>query len=484
MLPRDIRDVALEKAHLAPACLGPVRIERLSWIAPLWRPLLNSLCKTVPVEWGAPEGADAAWFSGTLTRIPKLDGTATLDLMSCADPHHEVVESLRWVRNLISSGAARPGDIALAAAHPEAWDEHFLALAADTGIRIHFSHGVPALSTRDGQRCAALADLLLRGLSEARVRRLVTLCHREGGVVGSLPSNWLAALPRGATLLTLGDWQRACEGMVVDGQPFDAKAILLPWLATLESGPGAARDAAAATLVGRTRRIWDAATRSAPAHAIELTLQNIRLPAETDAGEFGRLGAGSTPRVVAKDPRASAWPDEPLMAPAWQRGSDPSRPSCAGTGPRSRSGTGSRSPQLRGDQCVGGRGAGALAQPAQPARKPRWTEPVATTRPRGAHPVTGPNSRACVQRSGQAHGPSGGIRKRAIIASPSQCWRNWHSESFTAHDGRYGADHGSSPAPLPEPSRRHRCNCCCAGRWASSGSTRSAGAHRRICNSP
>jgi hypothetical protein len=83
------------------------------------------------------------------------------------------------VRNLISSGAARPGDIALAAAHPEAWDEHFLALAADTGIRIHFSHGVPALSTRDGQRCAALADLLLRGLSEARVRRLVTLCHRE-----------------------------------------------------------------------------------------------------------------------------------------------------------------------------------------------------------------------------------------------------------------------------------------------------------------
>ena len=27
------------------------------------------------------------------------------------------------------------------------------------------------------------------------------------------------------------------------------------------------------------------------------------------------------------------------------------------------------------------------------------------------------------------------------IASASQCWRNWHSESFTAHDGRYSADH-------------------------------------------
>jgi hypothetical protein len=232
-----------------------------------------------------------------------------------------------------------------------------------------------------------------------------------------LPSNWLAALPRGATLLTLGDWQRACEGMVVDGQPFDAKAILLPWLATLENGPDAARNAAAATLEGRTRRIWDAATRAAPAHAIELTLQNIRLPAETDAGDSvvwgpaAHLASSPRTRVRLLGLTSRSWPrrggEDPILpdhlVPARDLDPDPvpeaDRRNC-------------------GDQCVGGRGAGALAQPAQPARKPRWTEPVATTRPRGAHPVTGPNSRACVQRSGQAHGPSGGIRKRAIHCIP------------------------------------------------------------------
>jgi hypothetical protein len=441
MLPRDIRDVALEKAHRAPACLGPVRIEQLSWIAPLWRPLLNRLCKTVPVEWEAPEGADAAWFSGTLTRIPKPDGIATLDLVSCADPHHEVVEALRWVRNLISSGTARPSDIALAAAHPEAWDEHFLALAADTGIRIHFSHGVPALSTRDGQRCAALADVLLRGLSEARVRRLVTLCHREGGIVDRLPSNWLAALPRGATLLTLADWQRACEGMVVDGQPCDAKAILLPWLATLERGPGAARDAAASTLVGRTRRIWDAATRSAPAHAIELTLQNIRLPAETDAGDSvvwgpaAHLASSPRSRVRLLGLTSRAWPRrggaDPILpdhlVPARELDPDPV-------------------PEAdRRNFAVINASAGVELALSRNRRGPQGSRV-------GPSPLL---PQECAERALSrarlpAHAFSEADRLMArpaeavsvpSIASASLCWRNWHSESFTAHDGRYGADH-------------------------------------------
>ena len=46
----------------------------------------------------------------------------------------------------------------VAAAAPGTWDEHFLALAANTGLRIHFTHGVSALSVRDGQRCAAVAE--------------------------------------------------------------------------------------------------------------------------------------------------------------------------------------------------------------------------------------------------------------------------------------------------------------------------------------
>ncbi|MGZ3359006.1 MAG: PD-(D/E)XK nuclease family protein, partial [Xanthobacteraceae bacterium] len=441
MLPRDIRDVALEHAHRAPASLGPVRIELLSWIAPLWRSLLNYLCKMVPVEWEAPEGADADWFSGAVRRIPALDGTAKRDLVSCADPHHEVIEALRWVRNLISTGAAGPGEIALAAAHPEAWDEHFLALAADTGIRIHFSHGVPALSTRDGQRCAALADLLLRGLSEARVRRLVTLCRREGGIVDRLPANWLGALPRGATLLTLGDWQRACEGILVDGQPFNAKAVLLPWLAMLEIGPAAARDAAASTLEGRARRIWDAATRSAPAHAIELTLQNIRLPAETDAGDSvvwcpaAHLASSPRSRVRLLGLTSRAWPR--------RGGEDPILP----------------------DHLVSARDLDPDPVPETDRRNfsvisasARVELALSRNRrsPQGSRVGPSPllphdrTERALPRARIPEHAFSEADRLMArpaeatsvpYIASASQCWRNWHSENFTAHDGRYSPDH-------------------------------------------
>ena len=130
------------------------------------------------------------------------------------------------------------------------------------------------------------------------------------------------------------------------------------------------------------------------------------------------------------------------MAAARRRGSDPSRPPCVGTGARSRSGTGSRSPQLRGDQCVGGRGAGALAQPAQPARKPCRTEPDCCRK-------TAPNARC--------HGPEfPSMRSAKRTGSwpdrrkPSACDPSLphHSAGATGiarasppHDGRYGADH-------------------------------------------
>jgi hypothetical protein len=209
LLPRDLRNTALGQVGLAPAILSSVRIEGLSWIAPLWRPLLERLSTVVPVEWEAPRAAETDWFTGGITRMKARDAAAATDLVSCADPRHEAVEALRWVRRLLAAGAAQPNQIAITAAVPQTWDEHILALAADTGLRIHFSHGIPALSTRDGQRCAALADVLVRGLSEARVRRLLSLSAGQGTVLDRLPANWLARLPHGATLLTLEDWQRA-----------------------------------------------------------------------------------------------------------------------------------------------------------------------------------------------------------------------------------------------------------------------------------
>jgi hypothetical protein len=285
MTPRDLRNAAVARVDLAGTLLGPVLIERLSYVAPVWRPLLNALCHVVAVAWEAPGATDTAWFEGVVKPIAKPEPGVEWVRVSCAEPHHEVIEALRWVRELICSGRAKPSEIAIAAASTAAWDDHFLALAGDAGVRLHFSHGIPALSTRDGQRCAALADVLLRGLSNERVRRLVLLCLGQGCAVDRLPENWLSALPRGATLPRLVDWQRALDAAKRNLRTFDTGNTLLPFLALLAEGPNGAREAAEALLRGRSKRIWQAATRTAPAHALELTLRQTRLPDETDAGD-------------------------------------------------------------------------------------------------------------------------------------------------------------------------------------------------------
>jgi hypothetical protein len=40
MTRRDLRNAALARVDHAQALLGPVRIERLSYVAPVWRPLV------------------------------------------------------------------------------------------------------------------------------------------------------------------------------------------------------------------------------------------------------------------------------------------------------------------------------------------------------------------------------------------------------------------------------------------------------------
>jgi hypothetical protein len=361
--------------------------------------------------------------------------------ISCADPHHEVVEALRWVRGLLAAGRARPNEIAITATSPDTWDEHFLALSADTGLRVHFSHGIPALSARDGQRCAALADVLLRGLSEARVRRLMSLCLDEGTVLDHLPAKWLTALPRGATLLTLDDWQRALKRMILDGQAFDGGTILLPLLSLLAKGLGVANEAAAAMLRGRSARIWKAATRAAPAHAIELTLQSIRLPHESDAGDSvvwgpaAHIAAAPRPwmRLIGLTNRA--WPrrgaEDPILPDHLisARELDPD-------------------PTPEADRrfyavLVDAASAGLVLSRSRRSAQgyslgpspllPHGRRERGLSRARIPEHAFSEADRLMARREEAASVDS--------IFSASRCWRDWHIGDLTAHDGQFEADH-------------------------------------------
>jgi hypothetical protein len=441
LLPRDLRTACLARVDRAPVLLGAVRIERVSWIAPLWRGLLNMLCETVPVEWVAPEVAETSWFAGTVKPIVLSNAVEKADSISCADPHHEVVESLRWVRKLLSMKHAKPCEIAISATAPAMWDDHFLTLAASAGLRIYFSHGIPALSTRDGQRCAALADVLVRGLSDRRIRRLIGLCIGEHAGLDQLPSDWLRTLPRGSSLLGLADWKRVLSKLQIDESSVNAAEILLPLLTVLAAGPGAAGEAGALFLRGRSKTIWETAMRAAPAHAIELTLQNIRLADDGNPGDSvvwgpaAHLAASPRPWVRLLGLTSGGWPRrgaEDAILPdhivsSKQLDPDPLPEAdrrcysiIAGSATRGlvlsrsrRNAQGSR--QAPSPLFPGGQDSPALAR----ARIPEHAFSEADRL------MARPSEAETLER----------------VRSASQCWRNWHMNGATSHDGQFAADH-------------------------------------------
>jgi PD-(D/E)XK nuclease superfamily len=437
---RDLRDAALQRVQHAPKLLGGVCFEGFSLIHPVWRPLIEALGRVVPVEWLAPRHAEIEWFSGKVTMIATRPDLADPTVVSCADPSHEVLESLRWARRLVASSAARPDEIAITSATTARWDDHFIALAADAGLRVHFAHGIPALATVDGQRCAALADLLLHGLSQKRVRRLVSLTRGQGLAVDQLPDRWLAAIPRAATLASVEDWQRAiADAILKHGAPAPAQSAL-PLLTTLAKGPSGSSEAAALFLRGRSLQIWDAATRSAPPDALELSLRNVRLPPETDAADSivwcpARDLAGaprthvrllgltnrSWPRRAGEDPilpshvlSADEYEVDPV-ARADRRHFRVILEAASGSAVLSRYRRSSQGSRVGRSPLLQGRPETALSR----ARIPEHAFSEADRL------MARPADAAGVDR----------------IRAAGACWRNWHVERLTPHDGEFGIDH-------------------------------------------
>jgi RecB family exonuclease len=284
LTPRDLRDLALERVSYAPQVLGSVELEGVVRVAPVWRSMLDALAQSVPVRWRNPGTDDVGWFTGEVERDPQ-PAPAAPEIVSCATPRVEAVEALRWMRELISCGRARPEEIAVCATATEDWDGHLLVLATDAGLPLHFSHGVPALASREGQVCAALADVLVNGLSQDRVRRLFAHAAARSRGLADLPSTWAQGLQPGAALFELEHWRRALNQAHVrrtDG--LDMRPLLSPVLELLAGGPSAAEEAGRLLLGSAARSLWAEALRRAPAPALEFSLQELRSPDGRDPG--------------------------------------------------------------------------------------------------------------------------------------------------------------------------------------------------------
>ena len=323
LAPPDLAAAAAQRAAMAPGLVGPLEFRRLSCVPPLWRKLVTVLADHVPIRWVGPMPHGAEALPGDHEPDFPVD-LPEPDRVACANPRSEVVEALRWIRELLVTGQARPSDIAVAATDTGSWDESILALRATANLPIHFTQGIPALSTHDGQACAALADLLVGGLSQDRVRRL--LAHSAGGGpwLARLPRMALAGVPRDAALTHPTHWRAAlATAAQARGEGPDRTLHMLEVLELAARGVEAAGQAGLALLGASASQLWAEALRRAPPRALPFTLGELRVADGRDPGDSVTWGpadhVAASPRPFARllGLTADAWPrrsaDDPLL---------------------------------------------------------------------------------------------------------------------------------------------------------------------------
>ena len=439
MLPQDIRDAALERIGVAPNLFVSIRLERVIEVDPVWRPLLTALASRIELSWLAVGESDRRWFPGTVTKSEEIaDGLVSGDV--CADPRAEVVEALRWARELLCRGNVSASDIAITAASPATWDEHMLVLARDAQMPLHFSHGLPALSTWEGQTCAALADVLTTGLSQDRVRRLL---RRIASLNPSLlAGDWGAGLPRRAGLFTVDQWRLALiAARPRRSDPEAAERALLPVLELLARGSSRAEEAGKLLLRGGTLGLWQEALRNAPPAAIALSLQDLRIRDERDPGNSvvwcpaSHLVGAPRRWIRLLGLNGRAWPrsesEDPLLPNhiLERRKLVPVPIS-------------ERDRQVFDVLLGNGSGEVTLSQ------SQRSTEGATLSASALWPPTVMPRTRTRTRIPDHAFSEADRLLARPREAGQSlaikatrACWRNWHRSQFTSHDGVTRAGH-------------------------------------------
>ena len=277
MRPGDIVATAKNRIDHAPALFGSMEIVGLTELSPCWRPLVRKLAQHIPMQWTAGPRSVPGWLDESGVDVARCEAEAPEILsVSAATTYHEVIETFRWVRSLLASGVP-PTDIGIAAASPADYDDHFLALRADANIDLHFVHGVPVVTTRDGQAAAALADIVVRGLSQSRLRRLAALC-RESDSLASLPDGWMRVLPSDAPLSSASAWNQLLDRLMPDDWPdcIDHTPVLRAAVDLLAKGPEAAEELGEAFLTGRALSVWRKALLAGPSVAVDSTLESLK----------------------------------------------------------------------------------------------------------------------------------------------------------------------------------------------------------------
>ena len=185
---------------------------------------------------------------------------------------------------------------------------------------LHFVQGRKALSTPEGQLAAALAEVLLRGFSQARMTRLIALLRSQNSDFKIVPGNWWHGLPEDAPLLDAASWRDVLQAM---SNRADANSesvvraltrLIETLIETLAFGLKRAGEVGSVLLRGRSLAIWDRALTEGPPEALDVTLASLALPDQVAQeaniiwAPAASLAANPRPWVRLVGLTSRAWP--------------------------------------------------------------------------------------------------------------------------------------------------------------------------------
>ena len=286
MRPADLVTAGMQRLDHAVTIFGPIDIVGITELSPCWRQLLHEIAVHVRVRWFAGPRPVPQWLDGDTIDIVRAEPRAPETLaVSASTTYHEAIEAVRWARRLISSGTAEPADIAIASVSPADYDDHFLALRGDANLDLHFVHGINITACREGQAAAALADILIRGLSQTRVRRLNALLRAYPGPFQALPEGWTRLLSANAPLSSSEAWTRLIDGLNASAWPdkSDHSNALSDIITMLARGIEAAEEVGETLLQGPVLAIWRKALLAGTAASLDLNLEALKQDDGLDA---------------------------------------------------------------------------------------------------------------------------------------------------------------------------------------------------------
>jgi hypothetical protein len=253
--PARLAAQAIARLDLAAPLLGSVHVKGVYALGRCWRQLFAALAERIRVTWEA-FGDLENWLGETGIQATQLSiGTPASSTVTCATPVHEMIEALRWARQLIVNGCAKPHEIAITSASVDAFDDYLRALHAESDIPLCFAEGHVALSSYPGQQAAALAELLLRGISQDRVLRAVRFLGLENTELKVLPEGWDRMLNPSAPLLRVEHWEYELERIRKE-RDVDLRPSLLVFVRDVHRGLPQAKEIGERWLRGIASSPW------------------------------------------------------------------------------------------------------------------------------------------------------------------------------------------------------------------------------------